>query len=55
MLLVSPGYLLISTLVPIHKHKRGNKCNSNHYKQMVISSILGKIFDIIVLEVQYES
>ena len=54
---VSSGDLLLSTLVPIPKNKRGNNniCNSNHYRQIAISSILGKIFDIIVLDAQYDS
>ena len=52
---VSHGDLLLSTLVPIPKNKRGNKCNSNNYRQIAISSILGKIFDIIVLDAQYDS
>ena len=29
---VSPGDLLLSTLVPIPKNKRGNQCNSNNYR-----------------------
>ena len=49
------GDLLLSTLVPIPKNKRGNKCNSNNYRQIAISSILGKIFDIIVLDAQCDS
>ena len=47
---VSPGDLLLSTLVPIPKNKRGN-----NYRQIAINSILGKIFDIIVLDAQYDS
>ena len=38
------------SLSPIPKNKRGNKCNSNHE-----NNILGKIFDIIVLDAQYDS
>ena len=52
---VSPGDLLLSTLVPIPKNKRGNKCNSNNYRQIAISSILEKIFDTIVVDAQYDS
>ena len=52
---VSHGDSLVSTLVPIPKSKRGNNCNSNNYRQISISSILGKIFDIIVLNAQYIS
>ena len=40
--------LLLSTLVSIPENKRGNKYNFNTYRQ-IASSILGKIFDIIVL------
>ena len=52
---VSHGYLVLYTLVPIPKSKRGNKCNSNNYRQIAISSILGNIFDSIVLDAQYDS
>ena len=52
---VSPGDLLLSTLVPIPKNNRVNKCSSNNYRQIAISIILGKIFDIIVLDAQYDS
>ena len=52
---VSPGYVLLSTLVPIPKNKRGYKCNSNNNRHIGISSILGKIFDIILLDALYDS
>ena len=32
-----------------------NTCNYYNYRQIAISSILGKIFDIIVLDTQYDS
>ena len=32
--------------------KRGNKCDSNNYRQIAISSLLGKIFDTINLDKQ---
>ena len=37
---VAPQSLLLSTLVPIPKNKRGNKCDSNNYRQIAISSLL---------------
>ena len=46
---VAPGGLLLSTLVPIPKNKRGNKTDSNNYRAIAISSLLGKLFDLIVL------
>ena len=52
---VAPSGLLLSTLVPIPKNKRVNRCNSDNYRQITISSILGKLFDIIVLEEQEDS
>ena len=42
---IAPSGLLLLTLVPIPKNKRGNRCNSDHYRQIAISSILGKLFD----------
>ena len=35
---VAPGGLLLSTLVPIPKNKRGNKTDSNNYRAIAISS-----------------
>ena len=52
---IAPSGLLLSTFVPIPKNKRGNRCNSDNYRQIAISSILGKLFDIIVLEEQEDS
>ena len=49
---VVPAGLLLSTLVPIPKSKRGNKSDSSNYRQIAISSLLGKLFDIIILEEQ---
>ena len=51
----APAGLLLSTLVPLIKNKRGNKCNSNNYRAIAISSLLGKLFDIIILKEQYTS
>ena len=36
----------------IPKNKRGNKRDSNNYRQIAISSLLGKIFDTIILDKQ---
>ena len=46
--------LLLSTLVPIPKNKRRNKSDSNNSRQIAISSLLGKLFDIIILEEQHK-
>ena len=48
---VAPAGLLLSTLVHIHKNTRWNK-RFNHYSQIAISSLLGKLFDSMVLEDQ---
>ena len=42
-------------LVPILKNKRGNKTGSNNYRAIAISSLLGKLFDLIVLSEQGSS
>ena len=52
---VPPAGLLISSLVPILKNKRGNKCDSENYRQIAISSIMEKLFDSIILEEQQDS
>ena len=49
---VAPATTLISTLVSIPKNKRGNKNNSNNYRQIAINSLLGYIFDIIIQKEQ---
>ena len=35
--------------------KEGSKCNTNKYRQIAISSISGKLFDVIILDAQYDS
>ena len=52
---VAPQGLLLSTLVSIPKNKRDNKCDSNNYRQIAISSLLGKIFNNILLDKQQMS
>ena len=51
----APAGLLLSTLVPLIKNKRGNKCNSNNYRAIAISSLLGNLFDINILKEQCTS
>ena len=52
---IAPTRFLLSKLVPIPKNKRGNKCDLNNYRQVVISSLLCKVFDIIILDSQSKS
>ena len=51
----TPAGLLLSTFVPLIKNKRGNKCDSNNYRAIAISSLLEKLFDIIILKEQCTS
>ena len=37
----APAGFLLSTMVPLIKNKRGNKCDSNNYRAIAISSLLG--------------
>ena len=39
--------------IPPIKNKRGNKCDLNNYRAIAISSLLGKLFNIIKLKEQY--
>ena len=52
---VAPDGLLLSKLVLIPKNKRGNKSDSSNYRAIAISSLFGKIFDLIVLTEQCKS
>ena len=52
---VAPSGLLLSTMIPVPKDKRASKSDSNNYRAIAISSILGKIFDSIVMKEQYAS
>ena len=52
---VAPSGLLLSTMIPVPKDKRASKSDSKNYRAIAISSILGKIFDSIVMKEQYAS
>ena len=52
---VAPTGLLLSTMVPVPKDKRGSKSGSNNYRAIAISSILGKLFDSIIIKDQHLS
>ena len=45
--------LLLSTMVPVPKVKRGNKSDSSNYRVIAISSILGKLLDSIIIQDQH--
>ena len=40
-----PSGLLLSTIIPIPKNKRGNLSDSSNYRAIVLSSLLCKLFD----------
>ena len=44
-----PSGLLLSTIVPIHKNKRGNLSDSSNYIAIALSSLLCKLFDTIII------
>jgi len=45
-----PQYLLLSTLVPIPKNKRKSLNNSDNYRAIALSSVVGKLLDTILLQ-----
>ena len=45
-----PGYLLISNVMPIPKRKNSNLTDSNNYRGIALSSVFGKILDLIFLK-----
>ena len=44
--------LLLSTMVPVPKDKRGSKSDSSNYRAIAISSILGELFKSIIIKDQ---
>ena len=45
-------WLIIINISTIPQNKRGSKTDSNNYRAIAISSLLGKLFDLIVLSEQ---
>ena len=46
----SPDELLTATIVPIPKDKKKSLCQSSNYRGIALSSIVGKVLDLIVLD-----
>ena len=42
-------------MVPLIKNNRGSKCDSNNYTAVTISSLLGTLFDTVLLKLQHAS
>ena len=56
MLWCSPyRIIIVYYMVPVPKDKRGSKSDSNNYRAIAISSILGKLFDYIITKDQHLS
>ena len=47
--IVMPKQMLISVLVPIPKNRRKSLCESSNYRSIALSSIVGKVFDRMIL------
>ena len=45
----SPGGMIIGTMVPMPKGKWTNSCLSDNYRAITLSSIIGKLLDIIIM------
>ncbi len=46
---IGPESMLLGTMVPIPQNKRQSLCNSDNYRAITLSSIIGKIMDWIIL------
>ncbi len=46
---ISPESMLLGTMVPIPQNKKQTLCNSDNYRAIALSSIIGKILDWIIL------
>ena len=49
-----PEDLQISTVIPIPKGTNANLTDSNNYRGIALSSIIGKVLDLIVLDIYSE-
>lgn len=47
---IVPNSMMLGTMVPIPKCKRKSLSDSNNYRSIALSSICGKVFDLIILE-----
>ena len=50
-----PAGLLLSTIVPIPKDKRGNRSNSGNYRAIALRNLFFKMFNNIVLAKHYDN
>ncbi len=46
---VSPDSMILGSMVPIPKNKRKSLCNSDNYRDIALSSIIGKLLDCVIL------
>lgn len=49
---VAPPEMLTGTMIPLQKDKRGLRNNSENYRAITLGSIIGKLYDIVVLQNQ---
>ena len=45
-----PSNLLTNTIIPLVKDSRGDICNSDNYRGIALSSCLGKVLEIVIME-----
>ena len=50
-----PPLFICANIIPIPKGSKANLCDSDKYRSIAISSLLGKILDHIITEKQYEA
>jgi len=50
-----PECMLTSTVIPIPKGKQANRTDSNNYRGIALSSVFGKLFDLVMLTRYCES
>ena len=50
----SPGNMLVSTIIPIPKSTKKSLNDSSNYKGIALGSIIGKVFDMLILNTNRE-
>ena len=49
----SPDSMLVGTMAPIQKDKRQSACTSDNFRAITLSSIVAKLFDVIILSKEH--
>ena len=47
---VAPDELLLGTMIPLIKNRKGSRQNSDNYRSLTIGTSLAKLLDIVIID-----